>query len=450
MPKNSRAKRLRAAVQSAAMALRNAPRIAKKTRKQRKAKRANRGGRVQRARAPIGGSTRGANSMQKQLIFPSAQTMEEEYVADVTLTSASFVNTQYAVNPGNSALFPYLAPIAAQFQKYRFLALEFVYRRIASEFATAGQTGDIILSFNPDASDPAPVNQAQVYDLQMRCNALPSESFALNNISIKELSQQDSYYVRPGAQPANTDIKTYDCGNLNVSTIGTAASGTPGKLFVRYRVLLHSPTLSQQAGGGVIHFAGTAPTTANNFVGATAASGSTPALTAITLGTNTITFPAGLGGNYFISFFVAGSTSATAAALTAGAGATNLSMLTFNGVKDSAVNQNSVSSATANVGVMSNATFTIAASGGSVTLTPSTLVGGNAMDLFIVSLPSALVTLTETREAALLQALVDRESRLADLEARLEKRLMLLAGEEPPKDSDDEFESVRRDKRRMK
>jgi hypothetical protein len=360
---------------------------------------------------------------------------EEEYVGDVVLSSAGFVNTQYAINPGNAVLFPWLSTIAANFNKYRFQSLRFRYEPITSGYATAGQTGDIIFSLNPDASDPAPVAQAQVYDLQMKQSGMPCDNFTLHDrqgespIVMAELNKQDSYYVRVGAAPANTDIKTYDVGTLNLSTIGTATSGTCGKLFVEYTVLLHSPVLVQPATGGVVHFYGPAPTTGNNFASAVLKPGGTPALSGITLGTNTILFPAGIPGNYLVFLGIYGSTSVTSpTAPTLTAGATAFSIF----AADQISTENSAASTVATYALMQSA-ITVANSGGTYTLgTPSTIVGGSDVDIFIVSLPVSVLTMTSSEKQSVLENRLKRMEMLMDRMSLAQTSL-----------SDDEFDFSR-------
>jgi len=384
------------------------------------------GMRAKAGRRPIGGSSKGENKISRSLLIS-----EDEFIGNVNLTSASFTNTQYKINPGDSTTFPWLSTIAANFNKYQFRSLKFYVKRIASEFADAGKIGDIILSCNPDAADPAPVAENQVFDLQMRDNAMPCEDFALNKLSMAELNKQDSFYVRVGAAPANTDIKTYDCGVLNLSTIGTATSGTCGKLFVKYSCFLHSPVLVQPAQGGLVHFSGTVPTTANNFATAALQAGGTPALTGITLGTNIITFPSGIPGNYLVALSVSGSTSTTAIAITPSAGATALSLFTSTTRDDLAYAQSAGGGAS--VPAMYIYTATVGSSGGLLTLTtPSTIVGGNGMDLFIMSLPTAVLTALPptARELSV-------EAKLA----RLEKAMARLCRDLPDDGSDCESES---------
>jgi len=333
----------------------------------------------------------GSNKISRS-IFVS----EEEYIADVVLTSSGFTNLQYAVNPGNATTFPWLSTIAANFNKYRFTKLLFKYRPIVSGYATAGQTGDIILSFNPDASDPAPVAQAQVYDLQMRDNDEPCVPFVLNKLSIAEINKQDSYYVRVGAAPASTDIKTYDVGNLNVSTTGTASSGTCGKLFVEYTCMLHSPVLIQPATGGVLHFSSLTATSANNFAGAVLQTGGTPALAGISLatGNNTVTFPAGVPGNYLLNVTLSAATSVGAISYSSvTSGVTSLGLLTNSSGRDS------ISYLSSNAGTTSNVVsllqiLSVTSAGGTFVMSPGTIVtsGTAFLDVWIVALPVTVLT----------------------------------------------------------
>jgi hypothetical protein len=373
-------------------------------------------------------SAKGANKITRSVFVK-----EEEYIADVTLTSAGFTNLQYSANPGNAIMFPWLSTIAVNFNKYRFSKLLFRYRPIVSGYATAGQTGDIILSFNPDASDPAPVAQSQVYDLQMRDNDEPCAPFALNKLSIAEINKQDSYYVRAGAAPANTDIKTYDVGNLNVSTTGTATSGTCGKLFVDYEVLLHSPVLVQPTSSGAVHFSSIASTSADSFSGSVLQSGGSPAFSGITTAANVITFPAGIPGNYLMVMTVAGATSSTAWTTATGAGGVSgLSTLTQSAVRDAVNNVFSLAGTTTNP-VFLLKTFTLANATGTITLSPLTITGTGSMDLFILSLPTTLLTSVLPPS--------DREVSLMERLARVERCLQRMP-QEPCQTplSDDEFE----------
>lgn len=69
------------------------------------------------------------------------------------------------------------------------------------------------------------------------------DSFTLN-CRYKDLNALPQYYVRGGLIP-NTDIKTYDVGQLFVSLVGPAANDGPmGELHVDYEIELISPYIS--------------------------------------------------------------------------------------------------------------------------------------------------------------------------------------------------------------
>jgi len=195
---------------------------------------------------------KGAGVNPMNMAFPSTGSTQqggfqiverEEFVADIP-GSVGFSTTQFPVNPGQALTFPWLAKIAALYEKYEFLALEFVYRPEVSGFATQGQTGKVVLNFDFDASDPPPGTRQQAEDTQPVASAMPYEDIMLR-VNPNDMRDELRYhYVRSAGLPINSDIKTYDVGNFYVSTIGEANTTTIGELWVRYRVALRIPILT--------------------------------------------------------------------------------------------------------------------------------------------------------------------------------------------------------------
>jgi len=318
---------------------------------------------------------------------------EDEFIAEVN-GSVGFVATQFSANPGQATSFPWGNRIAALYEKYEWEMLEFYYKREVSEFATNGQAGKVMLSFDYDATDSAPTTKQQVEDTVPHADGMPCTEEIRLRIDCAQMRVGPAKFVRPGAQPAATDLKTYDVGNLFVCTQGCTNATNIGELHVRYRVRLLDPVLeAATVQGGVIHFSGIAPTTANNFVGATQAAGGSPNLTGITLGTNTVVFPAGIPGNYLLALTVAGATSASALTVSAVGTGTTLNLLTLSGVRDATFATVSLAGTTT-AAAMCNLTVTIPTGGATITYTPATVVGASgAMDLFIISLPASVLTL---------------------------------------------------------
>jgi len=167
---------------------------------------------------------------------------EDEYIADIASTTA-FTNTQFPLNPGQLLTFPWLSKLAANWEKYRFNKIEFYYKPEASAYATAGQTGKVILSFDYDAADAAPTSKTMCEDTDPHVDCMPYEECFLV-LDCKYVNDTlTGKYVRPGGVPGGTDIRLYDGGNLNVSTYGTTTGGTCGEIRVRYSVTLEKPII---------------------------------------------------------------------------------------------------------------------------------------------------------------------------------------------------------------
>jgi len=97
-----------------------------------------------------------------------------------------------------------------------------------------------------DASDAPPATKTQVLDTDktLLCHGMPCENFGMR-IPGKLLHPTGlPFYVRPGGLPGASDIKTFDCGNLWVSTSGTSDNSTKlGELHVTYVVEFSVPVL---------------------------------------------------------------------------------------------------------------------------------------------------------------------------------------------------------------
>lgn len=246
---------------------------------------------------------------------------EDEYIGEIS-GSVAFATTSFAFNPGQVGTFPWGSRVAQLYEKYKTVSAEFYYKREVSEFATNGNAGKVILSFDYDATDSQPTTKQQVEDLQPHVDGMPCENLVLK-LDPKQLNGQDSKYIRIGVQPANTDLKTYDGGFLNVSTQGCANTTTIGELHVRYCFELLVPVLEGALpvnAGGVANGL-TAMTAANPF----GTGGSLDAQSAGVTLSNASVLSFALPGTYLVSLEFVG-TVISALTATAGAGATATSL----------------------------------------------------------------------------------------------------------------------------
>jgi len=154
--------------------------------------------------------------------------------------SASYgVLATYVINPGNATTFPLLSQEAAVYETYRFEMLEFYTVPLVSEYATGGQTGEVAIAVNFNASLPQPATQTAMLTLEPVDANLPCLPLCIQCPSTAMHKQSNAKFVRTGNLPGQSDIKEYDVGNLYLTGEGLSASQFNAcRLFVRYKCRL--------------------------------------------------------------------------------------------------------------------------------------------------------------------------------------------------------------------
>jgi len=181
-----------------------------------------------------------------------------EYIQDITANTgnpSTFQATQFVLNPGQVATFPWLSNVAKNFESYRFRKLKFCYETEAP----SSLGGSLVQSVDYDATDAAPLTKQQAMAYRNAVRSAPWEP-CCHTSAREDMAKQKTYFVRPGAQPPNTDVKMYDTGNLFVCTQNvTTASAVCGELYVEYEVELLTPIWENSFGtSGVLEAIGTA------------------------------------------------------------------------------------------------------------------------------------------------------------------------------------------------
>lgn len=184
-----------------------------------------------------------------------------EYLMDVRGT-VDFATTAFPINPARDVTFPWLSDNATRFTKYRFRNLCFTY----SGRTSSSVAGEILLVVDGDASQSAPVTKGAAYAYQSAVPCVPWCAQSVMTVPGTLLSKE--LFTLAGKAPANTDIKTYNAGNLYVCTSGFAADGVVcGIIQVNYTVDLlvpitqntvQSSTWSSVGGIDATHVFGTA------------------------------------------------------------------------------------------------------------------------------------------------------------------------------------------------
>ncbi len=216
-----------------------------------------------------------------------------EFVQDIVVpaTPTAFTNTSFVINPGNSALFPWLASIAANYQQYEIMGMVVCFKSTSTDFSTSGALGSVVLATNYDVLETPFVSKVIMENSQYAVSSKPSLS-QLHAIECDpKLTSVTTKYIRNASSSftLSQDNRFYDHGLFQLATVGLSATpGTVlGELWVTYDIKLLKPEIANSvsltqgqhilSGGTVSKTAvfGTAPTT----VGANYATATTNTLT---------------------------------------------------------------------------------------------------------------------------------------------------------------------------
>lgn len=164
-----------------------------------------------------------------------------EYLGDLAVhptVVGGFNVTEYKIQPGNVTTFPWLAPIAVQFDQYIIQGCILEFKTTTTDATTNSAIGSVIAASFYDVDDPAPTSKSSMLNTAYSAEAKMSEDM-LHGIECEpsELSR-NVYYTRVlgGAQATNADLSDYDVCNTYFATQGgSLTAGTIiGSMYVHY------------------------------------------------------------------------------------------------------------------------------------------------------------------------------------------------------------------------
>jgi hypothetical protein len=159
-----------------------------------------------------------------------------ELLGDV-LSAINFRATSYPINPGLSTVFPWLSPIARQYESYTFHKLNVVYEP-SCQTTTAGA---VFLAIDFDALDDVPNTKAAMTAYSGGAKGMAYLPFGITAAKADLHKFSPERYVRDASIP-NSDLKTYDCGQILVGYANAQADNVfTGEVYLEYTVELRTP-----------------------------------------------------------------------------------------------------------------------------------------------------------------------------------------------------------------
>lgn len=163
-----------------------------------------------------------------------------EYVMDVLGTTA-FVNNSFLVNPGNSALFPWLSQIAQNFEEFECQGLVFHFKTTTAELSSGtNQIGTLVMGADYNTDLASATSKMQLLNLagSVDCKICENASFGVECADLPS-----NMCVAPnGVMPSGVSEtgKYYVC-NFQLATNSSANTGQIGELWVSYKFVLRKP-----------------------------------------------------------------------------------------------------------------------------------------------------------------------------------------------------------------
>jgi hypothetical protein len=197
-----------------------------------------------------------------------------EYLTDI-YSAPNLVNNvtpfniqTYALQPGNTGTFSWLAQVAANYEEYDILGMVFCFKSTSGESVAAANTtlGTVILATEYDSTKPPFTSKLQMENYHFAMSGKPSESMYHAVECKNSQSTQKHLYIRTSAPATNNDLRWSDYGNFSIATVGQQQSNVNlGELWVTYKVKLYKPRLPITVGeGGSIGYGHSSNNTVSN------------------------------------------------------------------------------------------------------------------------------------------------------------------------------------------
>jgi hypothetical protein len=169
-----------------------------------------------------------------------------EYITDI-LSTRSFNNRTYRINPGDPMTFPWLHSLADQYQQYRIHGMIFEFRPLTTDFAGSGQPGVVVMATNYNAEDPPYNSKVAMENSEFAVSIKPT----MPVIHAIECDPRETTITKLYVDKFNDkDPRFSDLGLFQLATQGHSADDVVlGELWVSYCIEFYKPKLSQEVGG---------------------------------------------------------------------------------------------------------------------------------------------------------------------------------------------------------
>jgi len=171
-----------------------------------------------------------------------------EYVGDLltgTGSPSAFTIQSYALNPGNSTLFPFGAALAKNFQEWEARGILVELKTLASESSTTLAMGSMFAAVDYNSLDAAPTDKLHLENMEYACSSKPSSSLIMPVECARVNDVLTHLYISVDEAYLSGDKRLYDLGTLYIGSSGCPTAAAPiAEIWVTYELALFKPRLA--------------------------------------------------------------------------------------------------------------------------------------------------------------------------------------------------------------
>nr|QKV51243.1 putative capsid protein [Crucivirus sp.] len=168
--------------------------------------------------------------------------VHREFLGDVfsSSTANTFKIDSYAINPGQSETFPWLAGVVgAKYQQYRINGMTFEFRSMSADALNSTNTalGSVIMSTDYDSADVVFSSKQQMENTENGVSCKPSVNMMHGIECARAQTPVNELYIRAFDVPSGKDIRLYDLGRFSIASTGCQGTNVNlGELWVSYDI----------------------------------------------------------------------------------------------------------------------------------------------------------------------------------------------------------------------
>ena len=168
-----------------------------------------------------------------------------EYLGELVTgagTPTAFTLQTYAINPGNSTLFPFCARLAQNFQEWEIRGMLLELKSEASNTATSLSLGSMFAAVDYNSLDAAPVSKVELENMEYACSNKPTDSIIMPIECARKNDVLTHLYIANDSDYLTGDKRLYDLGNLFVGSYGCPVANSPiAEIWITYEIALFKP-----------------------------------------------------------------------------------------------------------------------------------------------------------------------------------------------------------------